>query len=380
MENFTLTARIKDADYEQSVDLFVISKRLSVFIQTDKPVYKPDDVVKFRLLVLDADTKPYPLNKLECKIIDSNRNVVFEGSTNSLPNPFPGVFMDEYGISDSPPLGEWKIHVKVDNGEETVQSFDVSEYVLPRFSAYVLCDSNVLLSDRKFKVTVYGEYTFGEFVRANAVISAKVYDHMNSELLKNEIVKTATVSAKKAIEFDLIRDLKIKSSSIIKVQVVLEEILTGKKANDSITITVHEKAEHNVQLIRSDLKLKPGFPFAIKAVVRRFDGSIEENQKKDLTFEVTYFYSQPKHAEQLSRKRLRFLNSTMHKSMPIKNGLAEFEVEVLKNVTGLTVTAKYLDSEATLNVTKFPSKSSEYLKAQIVNERLKENYNLRQFA
>lgn len=369
MENFTLTARIKDADYEQSVDVNVISKRLSVFIQTDKPVYKPDDTVQFRFLVLDADTKPYPLNKLECKIIDSNGNVVFESSMNSLRNPFPGVFIDDYKISDSPPLGKWNINVKVDNGEETVRSFDVSEYVLPRFSAHVLCDSNLLLSDRKLKVTVYGEYTFGEFVHAKAVISAKVYDHENSELLKSEKNQTGTVSAKRTFVLDLIRDLKIKSNSIIKVEVELEEILTGKKANDSLTIIVHEKAKHNIQLIRSDHKLKPGFPFGIKAVVRRYDGSIEENQKKDLTFKLTYFYSQPKQAEQLSKKNLRFLNSTSQKSMPIKNGLAEFEVEVLKNVTGLTVTATYLDSEATLNVTKFPSKSREYLKAQIVNER-----------
>lgn len=377
-ENFTLTAKIKDADYVQAVDVFVISKRLSVFIQTDKPMYKPEDVVQFRLLVLDADTKPYQLNKLKYNITDSNGNAVFESST--LRNPFPGVFIDDYKISDSPPLGKWSIHVKVDNGEETVRSFDVAEYVLPRFGAHIVCDSNVLLNDRKFKVTVYGEYTFGEFVHANAVISAKVYDRKNFELLKIEKVKTATVSAKKAIEFDMIRDLKISSSSIIKVQVVLTEILTGKKANDSMTIVVHEKAEHKIQLIRSDIQLKPGFPFAIKAVVRRYDGSVEEDQKKDIKFKVTYFYSQPKRAKHLSNKNSRLLNSTLHTSIPIRNGLADFEIEVYKNVTGLAVTANYSDSEASLNVTRFPSKCREYLKAQILNERFERTFNFGQFS
>lgn len=35
------------------------SKRISVFIQTDKVIYKPKQEVKFRVLTLFSDLKPY---------------------------------------------------------------------------------------------------------------------------------------------------------------------------------------------------------------------------------------------------------------------------------------------------------------------------------
>lgn len=47
---------------EISIDL--PSKNQSVFIQTDKAMYKPGDKVKFRVLVLDSDTKPATVSNM----------------------------------------------------------------------------------------------------------------------------------------------------------------------------------------------------------------------------------------------------------------------------------------------------------------------------
>lgn len=364
-----MTVKNKLTDYTQSVDVFVVNKVCSVFIQTDKPAYKPEDVVRFRVLVLDAETKPYRLNKLQFHITDSNANVVAESSTLSLGNPALGVFVGDYAISESPHLGEWSIHVRVDNGEETSRSFEVSEYVLPRFSANIISSPNVLLSDGKFKVTIFGEYTFGEFVYANAVVSAKVFESSSSKHQTAVKVKTATVSAKKTIEFDMIRELNIKSTSIVRVGVVLEEKLTGKKASDSMIIKVHEKSDHQVELRKSDARFKPGLPFKVSAIVRKFDGTIEENKEIEVHFNVTYFYSQPRRAERLSSKNLRLLSSTFSEEKPLKKGFADLVIDGYENVTKFEITASYKDSKASLNVYRSPSRSREYLKAQVVNER-----------
>lgn len=47
---------------EISIDL--PSKNQSVFIQTDKAMYKPGDKVKFRVLVLDSGTKPATVSNM----------------------------------------------------------------------------------------------------------------------------------------------------------------------------------------------------------------------------------------------------------------------------------------------------------------------------
>lgn len=42
--------------------LNVESKNYSIFIQTDKAIYKPSESIKFRILVLDFDLKPVELD------------------------------------------------------------------------------------------------------------------------------------------------------------------------------------------------------------------------------------------------------------------------------------------------------------------------------
>lgn len=44
------------------------SKNQSVFIQTDKAMYKPGDKVKFRVLVLDSELNPGIINKMDVYI------------------------------------------------------------------------------------------------------------------------------------------------------------------------------------------------------------------------------------------------------------------------------------------------------------------------
>lgn len=48
--------------------LNVESKNYSIFIQTDKAIYKPSESIKFRILVLDFDLKPIELEEKWLKV------------------------------------------------------------------------------------------------------------------------------------------------------------------------------------------------------------------------------------------------------------------------------------------------------------------------
>lgn len=60
--------------------LNVESKNCSVFIQSDKAIYKPGETIKFRILVLDFNLKPYELEDIELKVfitvIEFNTNLM----------------------------------------------------------------------------------------------------------------------------------------------------------------------------------------------------------------------------------------------------------------------------------------------------------------
>lgn len=48
--------------FRNETTLNVESKNCSIFIQTDKSIYKPSDTIRLRILVLDFDLRPYQLD------------------------------------------------------------------------------------------------------------------------------------------------------------------------------------------------------------------------------------------------------------------------------------------------------------------------------
>lgn len=110
--------------YDRSVNLDLNIKKFSIFIQTDKAIYKPGDKIQFRVLVLDSSTKPYDTTKIAVHINDGGQNRIKQFSNVKL---FKGVYQDEMQLSDSPVLGNWDIVVEV---EGKVSSFSILKTIL----------------------------------------------------------------------------------------------------------------------------------------------------------------------------------------------------------------------------------------------------------
>lgn len=45
-------------DFRNEKPINLVAKNASIFIQTDKAIYKPGDLIRFRILVLDQNMKP----------------------------------------------------------------------------------------------------------------------------------------------------------------------------------------------------------------------------------------------------------------------------------------------------------------------------------
>ncbi|NXC13935.1 OVOS protein, partial [Corythaeola cristata] len=142
-----------------------------VFVQTDKPIYKPGQNVMFRVVALDFNFKP--VQELVTYILffflqdpQGNRIFQWQNVTSEM-----NIIQIEFPLSEEPILGNYKIIVEKKSGEKTNHSFLVDEYVLPKFDVTVTAPESLTVLDSEFTVKVCGVYTYGQPVEGKVQLS-----------------------------------------------------------------------------------------------------------------------------------------------------------------------------------------------------------------
>ncbi|KAH9490191.1 hypothetical protein Btru_043915 [Bulinus truncatus] len=98
---------------------------VTILIQTDKAIYKPNERVNFRILAVYSDLKLYKGTfHLEIRDPSDSKINVLKGLNDS-----SGVVLSYFDLSDQPAFGTWRIDVKTENvsGYESL-SFEVADY------------------------------------------------------------------------------------------------------------------------------------------------------------------------------------------------------------------------------------------------------------
>ncbi|KAM5140421.1 alpha-2-macroglobulin-like [Mantella aurantiaca] len=146
-----------------SSKVLVKNRRSSLLIQTDKAVYKPGQTVNFRIVSINEDLQPkstvFPVVELQ----DPGRNRIGQWLNVSVSQ---GLAELSLPLSSEPPLGEYSIRVK-----DTVHTFTVEEYVLPKFEVSLQFPKVVMVESKQFPLHVCGRYTYGKPVQGNFSVS-----------------------------------------------------------------------------------------------------------------------------------------------------------------------------------------------------------------
>ncbi|CAG9797907.1 unnamed protein product [Chironomus riparius] len=351
-------------EFHKSVDLDLNTKKHSVLVQTDKSIYKPGDKVQFRVLVLDSSTRPYLSTNVQVYVTDGGKNRIKQFDNVRL---VKGVYQDELQLSDLPVMGTWLIHVKVDNGDESFKSFEVAEYVLPKYEVIVDSNPHVTFKDGKIRATVRAKYTYGKPVKGQATVSAYPVLWLGAvqPFIQDSIVrKVIQVDGKGSTEFDIRNELKIESDyeRYVNIEAIFEEELTGRRQNGTTQITVH-KYKYNVELIKEAENYKPGLPYNLNIRASYHDGSPLTDKANPVTVIVSYLYSEE--------------NATSTDYLLDDHGMAKVEIDVPVNATHLSIKAKYLDSDFYLGyITQAKSHSNQFIQARIVTEKPKLNQEI----
>lgn len=118
---YSLSIRSLDDNFgfSETIELLYDGKTSSIFIQTDKPIYTPGDNVRFRIVAIDADTRPVTSYKtIDVALNDTAGNSIRHWKYATLYN---GVFESKVQLASSPILGKWNLSATVGDYVSFVQ-------------------------------------------------------------------------------------------------------------------------------------------------------------------------------------------------------------------------------------------------------------------
>lgn len=365
--------------FEKVVQLDVNRKKHSVFVQTDKSMYKPSDKVQFRVLLLDASMKPFESQEVRVSISDGGDNRVkqFEGV-----KFIKGVYQNELLLSDSPVLGKWKVHVGLNGSAETTKEFEVAEYTLPKFEVSIDANPDANFNDGKIRATVRAKYTFGKIAKGNATVTATVKSlrSWSSKKIK-KVSKTVDVNGKKPIEFDIADELGLigkKNERTVELHATFLEELTGKEQTATATVKIHI-TPHKIKVTTSSEKVKPGLPFVATAFVQNHDkGAPVTDKINPVTFSIKYYSDNLKTCEYHDKSRsyecVQEVSFTEKRDYFASHGTAAMGITIPSNTTRIDVEAKYLETSGSKNnIKKATSSSDQYIQAVLLSKKFVEH-------
>ncbi|KAM4605890.1 alpha-2-macroglobulin-like protein 1, partial [Discoglossus pictus] len=148
----------------ESKNILIRDMGSNIFIQTDKPIYKKGQTVKFRILKFNPDFMAVNDKVSLVELQDPNSNRIGQWLDLS---PQQGIVNLSFPLDSEAPLGTYTI--RTPNGQ---QLFHVAEYVLPPYEVNILLPTVVTLVQETFPLKICGKYTFGKSVQG--VVTAQL--------------------------------------------------------------------------------------------------------------------------------------------------------------------------------------------------------------
>uniref|UniRef100_A0A8C4VEX1 Alpha-2-macroglobulin n=1 Tax=Gopherus evgoodei TaxID=1825980 RepID=A0A8C4VEX1_9SAUR len=261
-------------EFRSRKSVLVKNSESLVFVQTDKPIYKPGQTVLFRIVSLDEDFRP--LNE-KVGLIDPQKNRVYQWREVELN---VGLTQLSFPLTSEPIQGTYNVVVQKESGTKLQHPFTVEEYVLPKYEVSVKLPKKITIQDEELKVAICGLYTYGtpvpglvnvrvcrRFSQSRSRCYGKEAEAVCEEFTRQADVRGCVSNVVKTKIFQLKRKgYKMK----IEVQGKITEEGTGVEltgtGSSEITDTMSKISFEQV-----DSHYKPGMPFS--GQVKLVDGT-----------------------------------------------------------------------------------------------------------
>lgn len=287
-KSVTISVHVKDGQFSNpweytlwaEKDIQIEKFKVETFIETDKPIYKPGQTVKFRVLSLDQNLRAdkATVDKIWVETPSGIRIAQWLSVTGE-----QGLISLELPMTSDPMLGKWKIFVE-HRGVRSEQEFTVDEYVLPKFEVTIDGPSYLLVNETTVQYKICARYTYGQPVEGSvfAELSPEfsyARDERESVVFESENTGTSgCVDASFNITgFTLMETFYEMYNSKLKLDVIFTELATG--------VEVYEESEdcklavnaYSLEFVSKNF-FKKGLPFTGKVRLTKPDGSPVENK------------------------------------------------------------------------------------------------------
>ncbi|NXF53487.1 OVOS protein, partial [Oceanites oceanicus] len=255
----------------------------TVFIQTDKPIYKPGQKVMFRVVTLDSQFRPVQETvsfgtSLSPNPQDPEENKIFQWLEVASKH---GIVQLSFPLILEPILGSYHITVEKKSGEKEYQFFTVEEYVLPKFEVTTNVPKRISFFDEEVRVNICASYTYGQPVQGNARINVcqQRFYSPRCEQKHKETCKAVTgllgkdgclntvISIK---TFQLYRSYA-RTYTSLNVESIITENGTGIQMKGYDYVAVSQENDR-VMFKNMDLYYKRGIPYYGEVAVMNVDG------------------------------------------------------------------------------------------------------------
>ncbi|KAI2656158.1 Alpha-2-macroglobulin-like protein 1 [Labeo rohita] len=252
-----------------------------LFIQSDKPIYKPGQTIKIRIVSLDSKFLPrnQVFQTVELEDPYSNRIGQWLNQTTRI-----GILDLSHSMSPEAAQGYYTINAWDEKNQQISHGFEIKEYVLPKYEVNINFPSVITIQDKEVTLKVCAKYTYGKPVlgSVNAKVCGQDYGYYWRRPLPDmvNVCKTYSMMTDKTgcgSQVINVTEFGLSSGGSFQVNCNVEESGTGLNMKGS-TSAVFTSDYISVHFEDTPDTYRPGMAFKGKVVVTNPQSSLMKNE------------------------------------------------------------------------------------------------------
>lgn len=253
--------------HDKVLNIRRIEKKSYIFVQLDKPIYKPGDEIKFRIISLNNTLQPFKPNNVNVTLLDP-KGAFAQDRTNLTNVNNLGLFSETFFLPENVDEGKWSILIQIGR-VNTTKSFRVKKYTRPFYEFKMDTQPKITLDDENLVIDVKPVSSFGGFIAGNVKIEVSTSANNSTRNKYIENLESFKFSLKKDLDLSYLPSDFI----IVKVTATFKDHLNLFTEIRKSSVKVYHEKACSLEVTNIPRGTE-GYPYGFSVTGEYFDGTI----------------------------------------------------------------------------------------------------------